>query len=323
MCREAFKALREKYIRERTKLQQNPQHSKWELYDALNFLEPHIVPRRPPLGEYSSENFELKIAELESASDLRNSSAEYNEENSSTSEPRIYDANYYNFCQELIKLVYNCRPLWDRENRHNHDKRVKMHLWEKVAQTLNSDTNTCMLKWKGLREKYIRQKTKYSEGKEKWEFLDSLSFLDNVIHYRRKPWQQSDDSYSLTDSQMEQLSSDCEVAGPHQDVPQPCHEPTRADIKTEYQPLESYFKGSCIPDSTLDTANSLDNSYRKRLSSEANENPPPSKRNRTEDQKTPEQIFGELVAAILSTKNEAEKNVAMMQIMQILTKVNQ
>lgn len=266
----------------------------------------------------------MKLAELESASDLRNSSAEYSEENSSTSEPRIYDPNYYNFCQELIKLVFNCRPLWDRENRHNHDKRIKMHLWEKVAQTLNSDTNTCMLKWKGLREKYIRQKTKYSEGKEKWEFLDSLSFLDSVIHYRRKPWQQSDDSYSLTDSQIEQLSSDCEVAGPHQDIPQHSSEPMRVvDVKTEYQPLEGYLKGSCIPDSTLDTANSMsmESPFRKRMSSETSETPP--KRTKTEQQKTPEQIFGELVAAILSKKNEADKNVAMMQIMQILTKVNQ
>lgn len=100
----------------------------------------------------------------------------------------------------------------------------------------------------------------------------------------------------------------------------------RTDIKSEYQPLESYFKGSCIPGSTLDTTNSVDdtsNSYRKRGSSETNEFPSPSKRNKTEDQKMPEQIFGEFVAAVLSTKSEAEKNVAMMQIMQILTKVNQ
>lgn len=137
VCKESFKALREKYIRERTKTQQSPDCRKWELFDALTFLEPHIVPRRQP-----GSNDAVFYCE--------------NDAQSTSSDKISAEMHCPNFCKDLITLVFNCRPLWDRENKDNHDKQLKLRLWNTVAKTLKTDVNTCMLKWKGLREKYIR-----------------------------------------------------------------------------------------------------------------------------------------------------------------------
>lgn len=165
----------------------------------------------------------------------------------------------------------------------------------------------------------FRQKQKYTEGKEKWEFLDSLSFLDNVIHYRRKQ-SQFDDSYSFTDSQIDQLSSDCEALEPEKLLQN--DDSPHANIKTEYGGIDlqiAHFN-NCAPDSTHDVSYKHDN-CRKRAASEISE-PAYSKKDKRDQNKTPEQIFGELVTSILSTKNEVDKNAAMLQIMHILTKSN-
>lgn len=138
VCKETFKALREKYIRERTKQsQQSPECRKWELFDALTFLEPHIIPRRHT-GSIDSIFYSENDAQ------------------SCSSDKISMEMHSPNFCKDLITLVFNCRPLWDRDNKDNHDKQLKLKLWNTVAKTLKTDVNTCMLKWKGLREKYIR-----------------------------------------------------------------------------------------------------------------------------------------------------------------------
>lgn len=167
---------------------------------------------------------------------------------------------------------------------------------------------------------HFRQRQKYTEGKDKWEFLDSLSFLDNVIHYRRKQWQ-LDDSYSFTDSQIDQLSSDCETLEPEKIIIHN-NDSLHANIKTEYvaSDLHPTHFNNCAPDSTLEVSQKLDN-CRKRAASEASDSGC-RKKDKHEQNKTPEQIFGELVTSLLSTKNEADKNAAMLQIMHILTKNN-
>lgn len=163
-----------------------------------------------------------------------------------------------------------------------------------------------------------RQKQKYTEGKEKWEFLDSLSFLDNVIYYRKKQWQ-IEDCYGYSDSQMDQFSSDCETSEQPDQLFLQGDGSLDASIKTEFTASDvqqSYFK-NCAPDSST-----LDMSFRKRTASNDSELTCTKKNKCGDVSKTPEQIFGELVTSILSTKSEVEKNAAMLQIMHVLTKGN-
>lgn len=141
--KETFKGLREKYIRERMKQNnQTPQYRKWELFDSLTFLEPHIIPRTRSVSSDS-----MSYSENDTQSSCTDTIK---------METRNADVHSANFYKDLITLVFNCRPLWDRESKDNHDKDIKLKLWNTVAKTLKTDVHTCMLKWKGLREKYIR-----------------------------------------------------------------------------------------------------------------------------------------------------------------------
>lgn len=257
------------------------QWSQWEHFQALQFLEPHIVPRRGMIT-YCSE---------------RTPSS---------------DSSEYMFFKDLINLVYHCKPLWEGDT---HDKSMKMQLWHKIATELGVDVGVCRQKWKGLREKYIRQKQKYQEGREKWEFLDDLSFLDNVINYRKKHWQILDNC--STDSQFDQFSSDYDASD---QIVEFFTEPKR--VKLEESNDFSCVESNYAADSTLDGKNSAAetlNCSKKSISADEC----CTRNNRKCDHfKTPEEIFGEFVAATLSKKGEAEKNCAMLKIMAILTEIH-
>lgn len=275
ICKNTFKGLREKYLRVRLKQDQlGPQWSQWEHFEALQFLEPHIVPRRGMIT-YCSER------------------------TPST------DSSEYMFSKDLINLVYNCKPLWAGDS---HDKSLKMQFWHKIAKDLGVDVGVCRQKWKGLREKYIRQKQKYQEGREKWEFLDDLSFLDNMINYRKKHWQILD-NYS-TDSQFDQFSDASDQ------IVEFFTEPKR--VKLEEGNGFSSTECNYVADSTLDgnrTGETLNSSRKRSISTSTSEC---WQRN----VKTPEEIFGEFVAATLAKKSEGEKNSAMVKIMTILTEIH-
>lgn len=213
--------------------------------------------------------------------------------------------NSTHFLKNMIAHIHKCRPLWDRDCT---DRYSRQSMWSKTANTLGIDVEICMQKWKGLREKYIRQKKKYLECGEKWEFLDDLSFLDTVINYRKRPSHVGDNNYS-NDSQFDQFSSDYDVSELNE------NEIIKV-IKTEEQ------MSTINADSTLDGGRSTEVlNYRKREATpERNEFVP--KKNRCEHTRTPEEIFGEFVAASLANKSESEKNAAMVQIMAVLTKTN-
>lgn len=208
-----------------------------------------------------------------------------------------------NFFQKLVALVYKRKQLWDRVCT---DKELKQQLWRETAKILGIETEICISKWKGLREKYLRQKKRYIEGGEKWELLDAMSFLDSVISYRKR-FPQFTDNYSNDSQYYEQFSLDSDGSSGQVD-----NENVR--IKTEEQSLTS-------ADNTLDGNIGI---YRKRAeSSESSERDElNSKKRRCEHMRTPEEVFGEFVGASLASKSESDKNAAMIQIMIILTGTN-
>lgn len=284
MCKDAFKGLREKYLRVRFKQDQlGIQWSQWEHFEALQFLEPHIVARR--------------------------SITSYFNEKTSPSSENSTDGNFF---KDLINLVHQCRPLWDRDT---HDKPMKMQLWRKIAKDLGVDADVCKQKWKSLREKYIRQKQRYQEGREKWELLDDLSFLDGVINYRKKFWSLPD--HVSTDSQFDQFSSDC-------DQTVEFYAGTNENHKIKTEDDFSSIEGSYAADSSLDgnKAKDVGNIAKKRPASTSTSECCPTKERRCEHTKTPEDIFGEFVAATLATKSESQRNIAMIKIMAVLTETN-
>ncbi|XP_030753419.1 uncharacterized protein LOC115880351 [Sitophilus oryzae] len=308
LCKDAFKSLREKYLREREKAQnQGDYYKPWELFDDLRFLDPHILTRASVWNGSTKSEEEIL--------------------------PDHNEADPTGFDKKLIYFVKRASPIWDRNSNTYPNKTSKHQLWENIASSLNRDINCCMLRWKALREKYIRQKIKFQDGEAKWELLDSLNFLDKVIQYRRK---QSD---------LKMDYGDCMPAPSLT----PYQERAYAQIKYNFDTDDTSFTDSsndflhAVKEENIvqQVADSSYNSFsckktRERSASANSEAPSDKKVRRDEEQattsrnnevkksetveKSPEQLFGDLVASLLCKKPESQRNLYMIEIMTVLSK---
>lgn len=142
--------------------------------------------------------------------------------------------------------------------------------------------------------------------------MKDMSFLDNVIQFRKNKWlgSQSMDSESnlgtpvnITDSELDERTNDS--------YKQPSFKYNFQAINDEPQ----HVPAKSTPDSTL-----IIEPKRQRTESDSTDISNNRKDYVEESQvKSPEQIFGEFVAAILTTKTVVEKNRIMMKIMTVLT----
>lgn len=343
-CREAFKSIREKYIRERDKAHQlGENYREWELLSHLTFLDPNIVPRKQ---SFSSEE------DMQAAEEFRNR----------ISLDSLTESNPTDFDRTLVNLVRQTTPIWDRNCNTYPNKQLKLQLWDTIAQKLNRPVNYCMLRWKALREKYIRQKTKFQEaGLPKWDLLDDMSFLDKVILYRRKTSDYGRDinvnNYLKISDGNDTDSSSHLVIDTTATDDNSSSDDFLSVVKVERTTLQ--MADSSFHNNTPSTNNSNNfnlynhlvnpavgnlSNFRKRSASVSINNPnyhqqqqqPQNnsdngnidiveKRLKTEDisneaTKSPEQLFGDLVAAILSKKPEKERSLIMVEIMTVLSK---
>ncbi|XP_076259033.1 uncharacterized protein LOC143195627 [Rhynchophorus ferrugineus] len=309
VCKDTFKSLREKYLREREKAHHQAEYYKpWELLNDLRFLDPHILTRASIWngGGTGSTTSEEEL-------------------------PMINDSDPTNFDRKLIYFVKKASPIWDRNSNTYPNKTSKHQLWTGIAANLNRDVNSCMLRWKALREKYIRQKIKFHDGEAKWELLDSLSFLDKVIQYRRK---QSEIKMNFNDG----------IGGLGINL----YDSNYVHVKSNFDTDDNSYT-----DSSNDFLNIVkeenivqqlaDSSYPavshgrpRERSASSNSEVPSEKRTKTEEtdsqnvktdvkcnelsEKTPEQLFGDLVASLLTKKPEHQRNLYMIEIMRVLSK---
>lgn len=227
-----------------------------------------------------------------------------------------YRKHRRDFIKEMIALVHKRKPLWERDS---HDRELKVHLWQETANILGVNVDVCQQRWKGLREKYIRQKRRYLDSGEKWHYLDDLSFLDTAISYRKK-YLQPPENYS-NDSQFEQFSSDCEVINEHNVELYPESEASSGMLKIEEQPV---IYANHDADSTLNENHRAPDvlSFKKREVCSGDEEHASSKKRKCDHTRTPEEIFGEFVAASLASKSGPERSMAMVEIMTILARTN-
>ncbi|KAJ8944168.1 hypothetical protein NQ314_009530 [Rhamnusium bicolor] len=313
-CRETFKSIREKYIREREKsVQYGENYRQWDLLPKLKFLDPNIVPRKQSVN---NEEDTQKAEEFRSKLDLDTS---------------FVSLNQTDFDKALIALVKKTTPIWDRNCNTYPNKQLKNQLWQTIATKLNKDTNSCMLRWKALREKYIRQKTKYQqEGDAKWELLDDMIFLDKVIQYRRKQSDSDFDNKRTSYNDNTSMYNNFQPILPRQnEVSQESaynyetgDDNSMNDSSSDYPTLVKQENPVYqLADSSY--AAGQQSSLRKRSTS-INSEPSIEKKSKTEEtdqkEKTPEQLFGDLVAAMLSKKPEKNRNLYMIEIMTVLSK---
>lgn len=312
-CKNVFKGLREKYIREREKFQ-NGQLPTWEMFHHLTFLEPHIVERQ----KYSIYN------------SPHNNQKESSNMNVSHCNPQSFDRN-------LINIVRKTEQIWNRNsNSYTMNRSLKNELWKEIGKKLNRDERYCMLRWKALREKYIRQKNKAQQlGEPRWELLEDLQFLDPVILYRRKA-DASACNYSIMNQQQSFNDLHNELVARNNEHFYPASDDNSLNDSNEMTiKLEVETES---PDSSLDmTQNDQtdaypyvnpDSSYRNTSDIDArdalpseNDEPDAKKAKTDEDEgSTPEKLFGNMVVLMLMRKPEAERNLAMVEIMKVLSK---
>ncbi|XP_018322878.1 transcription factor Adf-1-like isoform X2 [Agrilus planipennis] len=249
---------------------------------------------------------------------------DYEEGPSSESETGSYmsqDSSVYNsldFSRALIKMVHSSPALWDRSNKDHHDKIAKDQLWQTIARSLKTDVSMCTLRWKGLREKYIRQKQKYNDGLGKWELLDDMAFLDSVILYRKRHWHPEENNMFTSNENScppsHPTTSDCDSSAIANFY-------NNSIFHSQNVPVNFVARPNMPPDSTLDNSSTK----RQCINNDSENNGSQTiKQNkllvRDKEMRSPEQIFGELVAAMLACKPEKDKHIAMTEIMTILAR---
>lgn len=302
LCKEAFKALREKYLRERAKDQQHPDQN-WDMLKELQFLEPHIVPR----------------------SSCRNGPFSYDDDMSINS-----DSDPTDFDKQLILMVRKASPIWDRNSNTYPNKMSKYQLWEQIGTALNRDVNTCQLRWKALREKYIRQKAKFLEGEAKWELLDDMVFLDKVIQYRRKqgdypPGHHGEGSGALHRNSYPSYHHNegsyiqCNTDGEEYNYTDSSND-FLSIVKEESAVLQVADSSNACKRLRAPSVGSYGehSSEKKTKFNECGESSKSVIANNSE--KTPEQLFGDLVTSLLTKKPENQRNLYMIEIMRVLSK---
>lgn len=143
--------------------------------------------------------------------------------------------------------------------------------------------------------------------------MKDMSFLDNVIQFRKNKWlgSQSMDSESTLETQINITDSE-----PDEHTNDSFRQPNHFNYNYQNVTEESqHVPAKSTPDSTL-----IIEPKRQRTHSDSTDISTTKKENIEENlNKSPEQIFGEFVAAILSTKTASERNRIMMKIMSVLT----
>lgn len=93
------------------------------------------------------------------------------------------------FEKELIALVRNEDMLYDNFNPNYRNVKLKLVVWGQIARKLKKTVRQCRLKWKALRDQFIREHKRLKdldniEALPKWKHYEALSFLQAFIKHK-------------------------------------------------------------------------------------------------------------------------------------------
>jgi hypothetical protein len=114
--------------------------------------------------------------------------------------------------ENLIEEIRNTPIIFNFRLKENKDIIAKENAWRKVAEAMNLSVDAVQKKWKGLRDRYTREKKKIEDGKasgagveddirdgSKFEHFDSMSFLNGFIKHRATTGNMSIPTAKVTD----------------------------------------------------------------------------------------------------------------------------
>ncbi|XP_072400457.1 uncharacterized protein [Diabrotica undecimpunctata] len=116
--------------------------------------------------------------------------------------------------EKLIACVQENKCLWNMREKHYHNRDVCRQSWEKVASQLDTSSETAKTKWRGLRDTFRKELSKYPEKRSgdeggiikesKWAYFRSMEFLKDQFQKRQlqgnvpRPTQPTSDSEEET-----------------------------------------------------------------------------------------------------------------------------
>ncbi|XP_055855706.1 uncharacterized protein LOC129918962 [Episyrphus balteatus] len=93
------------------------------------------------------------------------------------------------FEKELITLVYKTPFLYDFSHFNYRNTKTKVAAWEEIARKLKRTVRQCRLKWKALRDQFIREHKRlknvvFCKNLPRWKHYDAMCFLEPFVRDR-------------------------------------------------------------------------------------------------------------------------------------------
>ncbi|KAL3119647.1 hypothetical protein niasHT_006733 [Heterodera trifolii] len=175
-----WKQLRDKYGKEKKKLKYSgEQHSQWQYFKHLEFLDPHMVDR-------TQQRFE------------RNKEGKTEQRQIVITDP--------NFALHLINQVRTQPCLYDiKDTKYRHTE-YRNQAWAEIAKNLAfpGDVSALYKQWKKIRDRYVREKRKLrmtngTENEEpNWELYRELIWIDRYLDERAAQVKRKQESSDLS-----------------------------------------------------------------------------------------------------------------------------
>lgn len=176
-----WKQLRDKYGKEKRKAKHSGENSSWQYYRHLTFLDPHMVDRASNGSPARKENHDVQVI--------------------------VTDPN---FGQSLIESVKDHPCLFDiRDAKYRHSDCRNM-AWQDIIKILNypGDVNSIYKQWKKLRDRYVREKRRLREQRERgmqedsqWDLYRHMVWMDTYLDDRAQHVKRKHDTENLTDDE--------------------------------------------------------------------------------------------------------------------------
>lgn len=186
-----WKQLRDKYGKEKKKLKYNGDHTGWQYFKHLTFLDPHMVDRQQQQYARAKDGKGCLL--------------------SPGGTPHQIVITDPNFSSNLIHEVQQNPCLYDiRDPKYRHSD-CRNQAWAEIIKNLNfpGDINAIYKQWKKVRDRYVREKRKMrmSNGagggmeveESQWELFPQMMWIDPFLDDRATHVKRKRDSDDISD----------------------------------------------------------------------------------------------------------------------------
>ncbi|XP_011186673.2 uncharacterized protein Adf1_46 [Zeugodacus cucurbitae] len=93
------------------------------------------------------------------------------------------------FEKDLISMIQQEDIIYNNFHPNYRNAKLKLEVWDEIARKLKKPVGRCRLKWKALRDQYIREHKRLkdrenSESLPRWKHYDALTFLQKFIKHK-------------------------------------------------------------------------------------------------------------------------------------------